>query len=309
MNRPSPRVSVGMPVYNGRAFVAEAIQSVLNQTFPDFELIITDNASTDSTEAICRRFADADDRIKYYRLENNIGACGNFNHVFRLARGKYFKWAAADDVFLPTFLEKLVTVLDADQGVVWCHTQSGKINQFGDVLQLSDPAAEGLPHTTHAGLPRPMHDSPQRHQRFRGVLLGTTWCADIYGLIRRDALLKTGLLESCYGAEKVLIGGLSLLGRYREVPETLFYQRIHDAASGKLVTAAEQAKYACIKHTRRFSSARLKLLTGHLRMTNRIAMPRRERALCHLVVLQYLFQFHKWPGILRSMLLRTGLGH
>jgi glycosyltransferase involved in cell wall biosynthesis len=308
MNRPRPRVSVGMPVYNGESYLTEAIESILKQTFSDFELVITDNASTDSTETICRRFADIDNRIKYHRLEENIGACGNFNHVVSVARGQYFKWAAADDVCLPTLLEKLVTVLDADQGVIWCHAQSGKINQFGHVLQLSDPAAEGLAHTAHAGLPRPMHDSPQRHQRFRGVLLGTTWCADIYGLIRRDALLKTGLLESCYGSEKVLIGGLSLIGRYREVPETLFYQRIHDAASGNLTTAGEQAVYAGAKQSRRLSSARLTLLAGHLRMIKRISMSKRERFLCRMAVLQYVLQFRKWRKVARSLYLGSGLG-
>ncbi len=77
-----PAVSIGLPVYNGDNFLAEAIDSILRQTMEDFELIISDNASTDRTEEICREYAAGDSRIRYYRNESNLGAMANYNLVF-----------------------------------------------------------------------------------------------------------------------------------------------------------------------------------------------------------------------------------
>ena len=93
-----PRVSIGLPVYNGQEFLEETLHSILNQTFNDFELIICDNASTDRTAEICRSFAKRDRRIRYYRNEINLGAAKNFNGVFFLARGEYLKWSDNDDL-------------------------------------------------------------------------------------------------------------------------------------------------------------------------------------------------------------------
>ena len=97
-----PTVSIGMPVYNGVPFLNEALDSILAQTYRDFELVISDNASTDETESICRAYAASDPRIRYYRQQENLGAMPNFNRVCELSRGQYFKWAACDDVCSPT---------------------------------------------------------------------------------------------------------------------------------------------------------------------------------------------------------------
>src|SRR5215207_1517689 len=112
MNTDLPRVSVGLPVYNGENYLAEAIDSVLAQTYQNFELIISDNASTDSTEEICRDYAARDRRIRYFREPQNRGAAWNFNHTFELARGEYFKWVAHDDVIGPQYLARTVDQLD-----------------------------------------------------------------------------------------------------------------------------------------------------------------------------------------------------
>ena len=108
MQSSTPKVSIGLPVYNGERYLREALDSILGQTFRDFELIICDNASTDETAAICADYAARDPRIRYHRQTHNIGATANFNHTFELARGAYFKWAAHDDVLAPTWLEKCV---------------------------------------------------------------------------------------------------------------------------------------------------------------------------------------------------------
>src|SRR5215212_2547350 len=106
-----PQVSLGVPVYNGEKYLAEALESLLQQDYADFEIIISDNASTDGTEEICRNFAGRDKRIRYYRNETNIGASPNYNRTFELARGRYFKWCAHDDVCLPAFVRRAAEVL------------------------------------------------------------------------------------------------------------------------------------------------------------------------------------------------------
>ena len=125
------RVSMGMPVYNGERYVAEAIESVLQQTFGDFELVISDNGSTDSTRSICEGYAARDPRVRYFRSDANRGATWNFNRVVELSRGEYFRWAAHDDRIRPEYLERCVAVLDADPEAVLCYTQVEIIDAAG----------------------------------------------------------------------------------------------------------------------------------------------------------------------------------
>ena len=119
---PVPRVSVGLPVYNGERFLAQAIDSVLQQTHSDLELVISDNASTDRTEEICRSYTTQDSRVRYFRSSANIGACRNFSRVFELSRAPYFKWACYDDICVPGFLEKCVAVWTSPR-MFWCATR------------------------------------------------------------------------------------------------------------------------------------------------------------------------------------------
>src|ERR1700748_1804909 len=99
-----PEVSIGIPVYNGADFLGAAIESHLGQTFGDFELVISDNASTDGTEELCRGTANQDSRVRYVRQDENIGANANFNEVVRLSRARYYRWAADDDTLSPDYL-------------------------------------------------------------------------------------------------------------------------------------------------------------------------------------------------------------
>lgn len=112
--QPAPTVSIGLPVYNREKFIPQTIDALLAQTFTDFELIISDNASTDSTEAICRDYAARDSRIRYIRQPVNLGLLGNFNYVKQEAKGKYFMWTASDDLCEPQFVEALVGKLEQD---------------------------------------------------------------------------------------------------------------------------------------------------------------------------------------------------
>ncbi len=295
-----PKLSIGMPVYNGAKFINEALQSLLVQTFEDFELIISDNASSDRTESICREYASRDKRIKYYRQETNRGAVWNFNHVFKLARGKYFKWAAYDDICKPTFFSRCIDVLDKDPSVLWCHTRSGKID-------ASSKEILGWKTCQNKELPRNNYSSLSPHKRFKGVLLGTNWCVDSYAVFRVDALKNTRMFLPYFGAEKVLLGEMSLRGCYKEVPEKLFYQRLHPDAASCLDSSVKQQMYMNTKNTHRFAFTRLKLLFGHVVSVIITDLTTAEKMWCFCVIFQYLFQFKKWRKIFIKIIFSSGL--
>ena len=129
-----PTVSLGIPVYNGERYVGEAIRSALGQSLDDIEVVISDNASTDGTERICREFAAADPRVRYFRNTSNVGAHPNFNLAFDHSRGRYFKWLAHDDLLHPDYLQRCVAVLDADPGVALCQTDLACIDESGQQI-------------------------------------------------------------------------------------------------------------------------------------------------------------------------------
>ena len=140
-----PTVSIAMPVYNGERYVAQAIESMLGQTFRDFEFVISDNASNDGTEALCRRYAATDSRIRYIRRTTNIGGPRNFDYAFSLCCGRYVKWTTADDFSDPHFLEQAVAVLERDPEIVLCYPRTqivdadGRpVREYEDNLELDD---------------------------------------------------------------------------------------------------------------------------------------------------------------------------
>ena len=114
----TPRVTIGLPVFNGERFLRESVESVLGQDFGDLELLVADNASTDATLDIVHEFAAADRRVRVLRSDRNRGAAWNYNRLVGEARGELFRWHAHDDVLLPAAVQRCVTALDADPGAV-----------------------------------------------------------------------------------------------------------------------------------------------------------------------------------------------
>jgi glycosyltransferase involved in cell wall biosynthesis len=215
-----PRVIIGMPVYNGSDYVAEAIESFLKQTFENFELIISDNASTDDTEDICRSYAGRDRRIRYSRLDTNVGAARNFNRVFDDCRSDYFKWAAHDDLCLPTFLERCVETLDgAPQNVALCMPKTIFIDDAGKVLHDHDDR-----------LDLRMEGVTRRMSTFATRILASG-CHSVFGLIRTPALRNTRLIGPFVCSDVVLLGELATQGPLWEIPDRLFCSRIHPGCS------------------------------------------------------------------------------
>lgn len=225
----TPKVSIGLPVRNGEAHVAEALASLLGQTCGDFELIISDNASTDSTPGICARAAASDRRVRYQRLEQNCGAVGNFNRLAREARGKYFMWAAHDDLWDVEFLARCVAELDANPQLALCHTA---------VQPISD--ATGLPcgnpqrgMSCEAASPRLRWRHALEHWEIHGA---------IYGVMRFDALARTHLIPARLSGDLIFMAELSLFGGIRQLPEVLQSKRA-PAAGRHYESARAMAAY------------------------------------------------------------------
>jgi len=211
-----PTVGIGMPVYNGERYLAQAIESILAQSFADLELVICDNASTDETGKICASFAEKDRRVRYVRNASNLGAHPNCNLAFGLARGRYFKWAAHDDVLRPEFLGACIEALERDPGAVVCQSDIDYIDETGVSLGI---------HQGHI----PMSDSTCPTPRFAALILRPHDCYDMMGVFRRDALERSILLPSFHGADRALLAQLALTGRFIRVPGPLLQVRDHGA--------------------------------------------------------------------------------
>jgi glycosyltransferase involved in cell wall biosynthesis len=221
----SPRISVGMPVYNREKYLPTAIEAHLNQTNGDFELIITDNASTDHSEEICRGYAARDPRIQYHRNDENVGAAGNYRRCFELATGEFFRWTPSDDSVSANLHERAIEILDRDPSVMVAYGRTKLIDGDGKIIGDFD---ENL----HL-----MDDHPSK--RWKGVLYNLSLGNLLYGLSRAALLRKTGLLRNYTGGDIPLIAEMSLYGKFCEIPDAFFYRRMHEEAASALKNADE----------------------------------------------------------------------
>ncbi len=288
---PNPvKVSIGMPVYNGERYLRAALDSLVGQTFTDFELIISDNDSTDGTEAICRHYAAHDSRIRYARNEKDIGAAPNMNHVLSLAAGEYFKWAAHDDLHAPTYLQKCVAVLDQDPSVVLCHSETEHIDSNGVRISLENHSGGFLVDSEGRMLRLPPNDPPRRlsspraHQRFADILAKPLVCVDIFGLVRTDVLRSTPGMGTFFGSDRVLLAELALRGRFHRVREALFYWRNHADQATLLDANSRQRRHGGPDNQRLL---KFRFLPGYCRALWRTPLSLTERALCHLALFGY----------------------
>lgn len=213
------RVSVGLPVWNGAAFLDQTLVSLLEQDFADFELLISDNGSTDDTEAICREAASRDRRIRYSRVPQNRGAAWNYNAVLERATAPLFKWAAADDLLAPTFISSCVEVLDsAGPAVVLAYPRTTLIDESGAVMHDLDDDDLDL----HQPEPVARLDRLLRHR--------VEW-HPVFGVIRTELLRRTPGIGRYPYADIALLAELSLLGQFHQVPRRDFLRRYHEGRS------------------------------------------------------------------------------
>ncbi len=205
-----------MPVRNGDNFVRFALESVLNQTFDDFELIISDNASQDQTAAICREYANRDRRVRYYRQETMLPPAANHNFVLRQASGEFFKWACHDDACGPEFLSKCIAVMDADPGAVLVFPHTTIIDDSGNELKKYSY----LPRTQDRRAPVRFGSLLRVDHRVYGAF-------EIYGLMRMQLLRQIREMGDYVSADRVVLTRLALEGRFVQIPDFLFFSREH----------------------------------------------------------------------------------
>lgn len=211
-----PRVTVGIPVYNGGKTLPRALDSLLAQTFTDFDIVISDNASEDGTHELCLEYEKKDPRIRHFRNDTNIGQIANFNRAFELSTGEYFRWAGCNDWWEPEYLERCVHALDDNLSAVMVTCYQAHYDDAGNRY-----------YEEYIG---PRVDSDLAYRRFSRMLwflrASRYYIDPIYSLIRRSALLQTPRLRVMMGTDLVLSAELSLLGPFCHVPECLAYRMI-----------------------------------------------------------------------------------
>jgi len=263
-----PLISMGLPVFNGERFLREALDSVLAQTYSNFELIISDNASTDRTQEICQAYAARDRRVRYHRSPENFGLAWNFNRVFELSTAPYFKWVAHDDVCAPEYVERCVGVLDRMSSVVLCYARAVLIDEHGAHLE---DCIDGC----HLSSPRPS-------ERFRDLFSNLRLSNPVFGVIRASAL-RPAPFGSYVASDVVLLGELALRGGFYEVPERLFFRRDHPQKANRAYPSIDEL--ATLYDPRNLGKLHLvhwRLFFEHLASIGRVPMSLLEKLCCYL---------------------------
>ena len=218
-----PRLSIGLPVYNGENYLAESLDALLGQTYEDFELIISDNASTDGTADICRGYAKQDSRIRYVRQPHNLGCAPNHNVLVQYARGELFKWVSHDDLYGRELIERAIEALDEYPQVVLA-------NCWTAMIDSSRTVTKAVRYTLDT-------ESPRAPERFRSMLFEKGGDDD-GGVIRMEMLRRIRPYDSYYHSDRTLVTEMALQGPFYHVPDWLYFRRDHPKASIRAFTTA-----------------------------------------------------------------------
>lgn len=297
-----PKVAVGVPVYNGENYLGDTLKQLLVQTYQDFEVIVSDNCSTDRTRELCLDYAAKDPRIVYSRTETNLGANPNFNRVSRLARSPYFCWRAHDDRVHPEYLKKCVAVLDANPDVVLSHAASTVVDDAGNPLRLDaekqlfiyEPGGFEVP-------PDRVHIAEGRDPigRFAEFLDETYFGMHVYGVVRREALAQTQLFRMYHQSERCILAELSLIGRFSTLDEHLCVRRVH-AQSSCFMTQDERKAYGFTEDDgRKHLLPRLRAYAGAAVQSKAISPA--QKAHCLALIAQATVQ-SRWRKFRRRLL-------
>jgi len=211
LDQRAPLVTIGLATYNGARYLAKSLDSLLDQDYPNWELVISDNCSTDETEAIARAYAGRSDRIRYVRQEANLGATANFNYVLGQARGAYFMWAADHDLWKPTLISRCVAALEADPAAVLAYPRSLLIDENGAVIEEMDDQID--------------LGEPSALTRYKRLIWRLVICNMIYGVARREALVATGGFPDTVSPDHLVLARLALQGPILRVGGHLFLRR------------------------------------------------------------------------------------
>jgi glycosyltransferase involved in cell wall biosynthesis len=288
-----PKISVGLPVFNGEAYLRRALDSLLAQDFDAFELIISDNASTDATPAICREYAARDRRIAYYRNPGNIGASANYRRVFSLARAPFFKWASHDDEYHPSLLRRCLEALEAaPPSTILAFPRCVIIDEHGRVSESS---------------PDTISFSPRPYGRLASLLFHAKYAHPLWGVLRSDALRRTRLMGALE-ADHILLAELALIGNMVEVPEVLHRLRRHPDSAMRRCSGRELLRWhdSTVALPPLLLPHPLRVGAEYVRAIQHVPLTPVERALCWgaLPSVSCWQALLRWTGRVRH---RTGL--
>ncbi len=215
-----PLVSIGLPVFNGEDYLESSLDTLFSQSYQNIEIVVCDNASTDNTQSIVERYRSKDERIKYHRHKKNLGAALNYNRTFELSTGKYFKWAAHDDIIHENYIEQCVLAMEHDELVSLVQPLTGQIDGDGnDTGHLYTSVNSLIP------------DNTSDRELYRILIQDRGAWVRIFGLIRSSVLKKTPLIDNYVGSDLTLLGELGLNGKVRDIDTVMFWRREHAGTS------------------------------------------------------------------------------
>jgi glycosyltransferase involved in cell wall biosynthesis len=271
----SATVSIGLPVRNGAQYLMRALDSILSQTFDDFEIIVSDNASTDDTQRICCDYARRDARIRYKRQSKNIGLSANFNYVFEQSKGLYFKWAAHDDELDSRYLELCVWSLERSPDAVLCHSLLQYIDENGAGIGVYDSALAGT-------------GSEDPVKRFASCVLFPHPGYEVMGMFRREALVGSLLIGPFHSCDRALVAELALRGRFLKIDRPLLLVRDHpERYSRKMFRPKDRLAYHSPRDATRFTMPNWRLYGEYLKMVPKNLSDTRQRWRCYAALLRW----------------------
>lgn len=281
------QVTIGLPIYNGGEYLASAVESLLSQTYRDIRLLISDNASTDNSEQVCRSFAESDPRVVYERLDRNIGGIANHQRVRERASSPYFMWAAGDDIWEPTYVEECMRVLMADRDVVVAYALNAEMDGEGRPLRVVDPG--------------PPLDTDDMVARFVVLTSISNVIEPFYGVMRADILRRAAPLRLHPGFDRILFAELALHGKLRQIPRPLYRRRRHSSQStGAYPSLRTRYKWISPNRPRRLVWPHFGYLFGFAAAARRAAPSLRVLLRCwdHLARWAYWHHEYLWDDVL-----------
>jgi glycosyltransferase involved in cell wall biosynthesis len=290
-----------LPVFNGETSIRRAIESILAQDFQDLELIVVDNASTDSSPHICAEYEKADSRVRFHRNPGNIGAGPNHNLCLEMARGKYFTWAAHDLEWLPGMLRRCHEVIEGLSNVALVYPRCVMVERSGSVARsaLETPSIE-------------CRHSPV-HQRVATVIERVMWVNQLFGLMPTEVLRRTRGIDSFASSDYVLLVELALLGEIWEIPEVLVRRNL-EPDRGTTAHQLDHAAWASwldpsVKNGLGVLSHDQRLLVEYMRSALRLPEHPMDRLRCSYAILSTQARRTLRPRVrlLRRLLKQRGL--
>ena len=269
------KVSIGLPVFNGERYLKQALDSILSQTFQDFELVISDNASTDGTELICREYASNDRRIRYERQRCTRAVTWNFRQVALLASAEYFLWVAADDTLAPTYVERCLEVLQQHPGVVLCYSKAIVMDEEGNCLRREEQQLDAA--------------SDKPHERFHELIRMDHNCGALFGLIRTGMLKRTPIHGDFADSDRCLLAELALYGKYYRIPEHLFCHREHSQRVTRMYPSRQERTFKLHPDTPpKIVLPHFRQFWEYVRCIHRAPLQWKERLRCYKLMLRWL---------------------